>query len=619
LETSLLDEEEADQNEDVQAALELYLALKAQEALEFVLLDEPIQAVDGEVYEDMREKARHALESVLAMASSDGDQYPENALSEDVRIKAHHAIEAVLMMEARDQTQNTHDLPQLAMKAQGALEALIFDRTIDEALEDMPELAMDEQVAPEAPLSEMQLLMRSLDLLNESLGGASQRDEPSHLALGLPPALFDEAPSGLEALLLDEVNQQPEDELAMVLKAKESLEALLLDELPSQIPTGPNVGQTVLDNQVQAQGGSAETILAGEALERNRVLRKLALKARSAMESLLLDEEQDETQRMPSQPIEAQGTIETQKESQAMPSLAVDAQGAAEALSETQNKSPAVPSPVVEAQSAAEAPSETQTESQALPSPVVEAQGAIVEPSPPDQTVTMVGFLPLDVNGVRVFTQETASMWRVTVSISAAAKGIAYRRSKKLGDKINYIAHWEALINGTDEGDGWLRCEWQAVAPQVEPQAVAPQVEPQIVTRCGVCKLGHELEKMPPISNGWACDGRDEAWGCKSGITNYFQTTGLERYECRICNFDLCTKCHDFLVINKPADWRVPVPPPGSRPGTAAESQLGAGSEDRTAEKKKANPRFGVAVSLSGAVGSVRSRFLKRHTQTETS
>lgn len=59
----------------------------------------------------------------------------------------------------------------------------------------------------------------------------------------------------------------------------------------------------------------------------------------------------------------------------------------------------------------------------------------------------------------------------------------------------------------------------------------------------GKCKNGHDLLYMGPVDDGWACDGRHEERGCASGITDYFQTDGMERFECRICDYDLCQKC----------------------------------------------------------------------------
>eukprot|EP00929_Paragymnodinium_shiwhaense_P021717 TRINITY_DN14093_c0_g1_i2.p1 TRINITY_DN14093_c0_g1~~TRINITY_DN14093_c0_g1_i2.p1 ORF type:complete len:1167 (-),score=203.12 TRINITY_DN14093_c0_g1_i2:577-4077(-) len=61
----------------------------------------------------------------------------------------------------------------------------------------------------------------------------------------------------------------------------------------------------------------------------------------------------------------------------------------------------------------------------------------------------------------------------------------------------------------------------------------------------GTCKCGATLVRVAAPNDGWGCDGRFERDGCESGITDYYQTEGLDRWECRRCDYDLCTKCHD--------------------------------------------------------------------------
>ena len=52
-------------------------------------------------------------------------------------------------------------------------------------------------------------------------------------------------------------------------------------------------------------------------------------------------------------------------------------------------------------------------------------------------------------------------------------------------------------------------------------------------------------------SNGWVCRGKDLEEKCLSGITNFHQTDGFERFRCDKCNFDLCINCMDFYLINE--------------------------------------------------------------------
>lgn len=52
--------------------------------------------------------------------------------------------------------------------------------------------------------------------------------------------------------------------------------------------------------------------------------------------------------------------------------------------------------------------------------------------------------------------------------------------------------------------------------------------------------------------NGWACDGRNQPFGCFSKITGFRQTSGMNRFRCENekCDFDLCYNC----VINYSLD-----------------------------------------------------------------
>lgn len=64
-------------------------------------------------------------------------------------------------------------------------------------------------------------------------------------------------------------------------------------------------------------------------------------------------------------------------------------------------------------------------------------------------------------------------------------------------------------------------------------------------SRVPKCARAHEMEYLATSrdADGWGCDGRFEPGGCKSGITGYHQTKGVERYRCEVCDYDLCKKC----------------------------------------------------------------------------
>eukprot|EP00929_Paragymnodinium_shiwhaense_P030417 TRINITY_DN17245_c0_g1_i2.p1 TRINITY_DN17245_c0_g1~~TRINITY_DN17245_c0_g1_i2.p1 ORF type:complete len:1286 (+),score=304.56 TRINITY_DN17245_c0_g1_i2:123-3980(+) len=113
-----------------------------------------------------------------------------------------------------------------------------------------------------------------------------------------------------------------------------------------------------------------------------------------------------------------------------------------------------------------------------------------------------------------------------------------------------------------------------------EDESAGSDVEDDKPARGAPCRCGGTLARVAVPNDGWACDGRFEWDGCKSGITNYFQTDGLDRFECRRCDYDLCTKCHhrllrlghhcsssdeeghDFLILQSPPPRTPPSTPP---------------------------------------------------------
>lgn len=71
---------------------------------------------------------------------------------------------------------------------------------------------------------------------------------------------------------------------------------------------------------------------------------------------------------------------------------------------------------------------------------------------------TMTVFLPKNIRGETVLLPEGSDAWRLTNSKlrSPAPNGLAFRRSKKLDDKIDRDLAWGQALNGVDEGD-WVR------------------------------------------------------------------------------------------------------------------------------------------------------------------
>jgi hypothetical protein len=52
-------------------------------------------------------------------------------------------------------------------------------------------------------------------------------------------------------------------------------------------------------------------------------------------------------------------------------------------------------------------------------------------------------------------------------------------------------------------------------------------------------------------ADNWLCDGKKLPEKCFSGITDFYQTKGFERFRCDKCDFDLCRNCMDFYLKDK--------------------------------------------------------------------
>lgn len=67
------------------------------------------------------------------------------------------------------------------------------------------------------------------------------------------------------------------------------------------------------------------------------------------------------------------------------------------------------------------------------------------------------------------------------------------------------------------------------------------------LARAGHATCGGGRHALVPLGtsadNGWFCDGRKFAGGCKSGIDASNSSAGINRYRCATCDYDLCEKC----------------------------------------------------------------------------
>lgn len=95
--------------------------------------------------------------------------------------------------------------------------------------------------------------------------------------------------------------------------------------------------------------------------------------------------------------------------------------------------------------------------------------------------------------------------------------------------------------------------------PGLEPgrdrflQILVPDELQEAVLEVGrTCPLGHPLQAVGPSSCGnWCCDGRSDPGGCKSFISDFGQTQGIERFRCSVCDYDLCRRCFQGQVASE--------------------------------------------------------------------
>lgn len=66
----------------------------------------------------------------------------------------------------------------------------------------------------------------------------------------------------------------------------------------------------------------------------------------------------------------------------------------------------------------------------------------------------------MSVQGKTVLVHTDGNSWRVDNSeLQASSAGLNYRQSKRFDDKLEILATWGRLVNGTSNGDGWLQTE----------------------------------------------------------------------------------------------------------------------------------------------------------------
>merc|ERR1712139_745689 len=71
-------------------------------------------------------------------------------------------------------------------------------------------------------------------------------------------------------------------------------------------------------------------------------------------------------------------------------------------------------------------------------------------------------FLPMELDGKKVLVKEAENQWRVTnANFKGDTDALAYRSRKDVKARLLNIKGptWETLVRGSDEGDGWLKCD----------------------------------------------------------------------------------------------------------------------------------------------------------------
>jgi len=66
------------------------------------------------------------------------------------------------------------------------------------------------------------------------------------------------------------------------------------------------------------------------------------------------------------------------------------------------------------------------------------------------------------------------------------------------------------------------------------------------------CDRRHLLSALGTSRDtGWKCNGASWPGGCRSGITHFWQTQGMNRFRCGQCDYDLCEKCCRHMMCSE--------------------------------------------------------------------
>eukprot|EP00929_Paragymnodinium_shiwhaense_P086307 TRINITY_DN46828_c0_g2_i1.p1 TRINITY_DN46828_c0_g2~~TRINITY_DN46828_c0_g2_i1.p1 ORF type:complete len:1017 (+),score=179.37 TRINITY_DN46828_c0_g2_i1:192-3242(+) len=105
------------------------------------------------------------------------------------------------------------------------------------------------------------------------------------------------------------------------------------------------------------------------------------------------------------------------------------------------------------------------------------------DPVSPESWIQVTRYLPMSMDGKRLFSEERPGRFRLNNDVfQTPAPGVAYRVTKSLHDRddLNYGPDFNTIVNGVDEGNGWLRTEIRIKKPPHSKSKVKVQTPPAL-------------------------------------------------------------------------------------------------------------------------------------------
>jgi hypothetical protein len=102
--------------------------------------------------------------------------------------------------------------------------------------------------------------------------------------------------------------------------------------------------------------------------------------------------------------------------------------------------------------------------------------------------------------------------------------------------------------------------DWSTQPCERQEQRFVVQLQREVSLQAiRLCPAGHTLEAVgTTLDDGWCCSDMTELGGCRSNITSFFQTRGMNRFRCFVCDYDLCEKCFRTMPERAEAGQNLP-------------------------------------------------------------